>query len=790
MMMLADLVFARQAWLPWAWALAAILVALSLLSYRKSVMPLRARWGALLLRALGIGLLLFCWLEPMSSREQPKPQANTLLVAVDNSSSMQALVSNGNDEVFRALIAEDASWMVNATETYRVRKYLFDSEVVPADSLASWTGEGSNSSIDRAVKNLAIRYRDQPVAGIILLTDGRSTDSSEPIAQKTDRETKIQIPIFPVRIGALRPLRDLKIDSVSVQQSEFETAPVTMTADVSHVGFSGGEAVVELKDRAGKTIDNQKIPLTGERPSSKVEFRFRPEQSGVTAYELTIQPSDRSAFNPADEITQSNNRRYQVVDRGMGPYRILYLAGRPNWEFKFLRRALDEDAELSLTSLIRIANREMKFSFRNSNTESTNPLFSGFEDVSDEEKQQYDEPVFARLGVRNSGELQKGFPKDAEELFEYSALIFDDLEHSFLTLDQQQLIRQFVSVRGGALLALGGQESMRGKEFRDSVLGQILPLYGDVQPVESSIPALFQESPESLRFQLTREGWLQPPMRLAETEAAERKRLDTMPEFQVFNRTSRLKPGASIWIEGEVRDGERVPLYISQRYGRGKTAAFMLGDFWRWGLRHEGEDPSPLYQAWRQMVRAAIADVPKPLSIDASIAPENSRLARIVVHVVGPDFQTFDNAQVQVAVKYPDGRNVDAVAQPSAQTAGDYETELAMSDSGVYMATASVTGPDGSSMGTATSGWVYEPEAKEMARLGFDEEYLQRLAASSGGQILSPSQLQSIANWIPGDRVPIKEIRTYPLWHTPWVLGVAIGALMLEWSMRRRYGLA
>lgn len=790
MMFLADLVFARQAWLPWAWAFGAILLILSVVSYRKSSMPIRARCVALLLRSLGIGLLLFSWLEPMASKEQPKPQANALLIAVDNSTSMHALVNNGNNEQFQSLIADDASWLVNATETYRVRKYLFDGEVTPTDSLASWKGDGKSSSLDRTVKSLASRYRDQPVAGIILLTDGQSTEKSNAILRKMDRETDSKIPIFPVRMGALGALRDLKVDSISVLQSEFETAPVTMTAELSHTGLSGSEAVVELKDLAGKTVDTKKITLPADRSSRKVEFRFRPEQSGVTAYELSAKPSEQIASSAGSEITLSNNRRYQVVDRGMGPYRILYLAGRPNWEYKFLRRALDEDAELSLTSLIRIANREMKFSFRNSKMDSTNPLFSGFEDVSDDEKQQYDEPVYARLGVRNAGELQKGFPKDAEELFEYSALIIDDLEHQFLTLDQQQLIRQFVSIRGGALLALGGQESMRGTEFRDSVLGQILPIYGDSEPVVTTIPELLQESSESLRFQLTREGWLQPPMRLAETEASERKRLETMPEFQVFNRTSRLKPGASIWVEGEVRDGERVPLYISQRFGRGKTAAFMLGDFWRWGLRYDGEDRSPVFQAWRQMVRAAIADVPKPISIEASISEENPRLARVVVHVAGPDFQSVDNAQVQIAFTYPDGRKVDASAQPSEKTAGDYETELVMSESGVYMATASIVGPDGAAMGSVTAGWVFEPEAVEMAQLGINEETLQRLAESSGGKVLSPSQLQSLASWIPTDRVPIKEIRTYPLWHAPWVIGLALGALMLEWWMRRRYGLA
>lgn len=792
MMLLADIIFVRQTWLSWAWAFGGILLILSLLSYRKSAMPPTMRCLALTLRSLGIGLLLFCWLEPMSSRVQPKPQANALLVAVDNSKSMQAVLDNGDDALFRSLIADDASWLAAATETFRVRKYLFDSEVLPVDSLAGWTGAGTASSIERTLKNLIGRYRDQPLAGIVLLTDGRSTDPPAVGPQTFDRGGASPIPIFPVRIGGSRSRRDLKIDSVSVLQSEFETAPVTLHVLVSHVGFAGEEGIVDLMDVSGKIIDSKRIAWTSERPSNPIEFRFRPEKSGVTAYELTVRPSESRAWNsePTTEITLSNNRRYQVVDRGMGPYRILYLAGRPNWEFKFLRRAMDEDAELELTSLVRIANRQMKFSFRNSELESTNPLFSGFEDVSQEEKQQYDEPVYARLGVRNSGELQKGFPKDAEELFEYSALIIDDLEHAFLTLDQQQLIRRFVSVRGGALLALGGQESMRGSGFRDSVLGQILPLYGDGEPIATAIPELFQEPPETLRFQLTREGWLQPSLRLADAESAERKRLDTMPEFQVFNRTSRLKPGASIWVEGELRNGDRVPIYISQRFGRGKSAAFLLGDFWRWAFRYDGEDRSPVYQAWRQMVRAAIADVPKPISIDTSNDPENPRLSHIVVQVAGPDFQTLDEALVQVAFRYPDGRTLDATAIPSARRAGDYETEMVMKESGVYLATARVASPDGTPLGTATTGWVYEPEATEMGELGIDDQALERLASNSGGAVLTPSQLPSIARWIPAEQVPIQEIRTYPLWHAPWVIVLAVSTLLLEWWMRRRYGLA
>ena len=41
------------------------------------------------------------------------------------------------------------------------------------------------------------------------------------------------------------------------------------------------------------------------------------------------------------ESADWNNTRVLSVDRGKGPYRVLYVAGRPNWEYRFLHRAID-----------------------------------------------------------------------------------------------------------------------------------------------------------------------------------------------------------------------------------------------------------------------------------------------------------------------------------------------------------------------------------------------------------------------------------------------------------------
>src|SRR5207244_2456753 len=78
------------------------------------------------------------------------------------------------------------------------------------------------------------------------------------------------------------------------------------------------------------------------------------------------------------EETLANNSRLVVVDRGGGPYRVLYVAGRPNWEFKYLRRAVEEDQEMGLVGLIRIAKRQPKFDFRAAR-DRNNQLFKNFD---------------------------------------------------------------------------------------------------------------------------------------------------------------------------------------------------------------------------------------------------------------------------------------------------------------------------------------------------------------------------------------------------------------------------
>lgn len=832
-----DLVFANMGWMKWVALAGAVLAILTLFSYRRSSMPWSLMSLGIALRCLGIGILLVCLLEPLGTLERPKPQANVFTILVDTSNSIDVVSQDRlppQSDKIKALLSDESQWQRNLSDDFRVRRYTFDSALEPVDTFEGVEYRGKESALYGSLASIAERFRGRPLAGVLLVTDGQATDRLDRLdnlvqqpavdasasGQPTHSLSRLGFPVYPVSVGKLTHSRDIRIASITTRQSDFETAPVTIQASIAHNGFANQLVKVDLMDAGLKTVQSQSVVLKqGSEPVS-VEFRFRPEKSGVQGYQIVVgkelaaplptedeantdaaplaAPVSRigiGATPQAKELTLGNNRRFQVVDRGRGPYRILYVAGRPNWEFKFLKRALEEDDEIQMTSLIRIAKKEPKFSFRDSKVDSSNPLFSGFEDVTQEEKEKYDEPVFARLDRTSVDQLKKGFPKDAEELFEYSAIILDDLEHDFFSLEQQSLLRQFIAVRGGGLLVLGGQESMRGKGFRNSVLSQLLPVYGEEGISEASAATSMNiaggDDTPSVRYQMTREGWLQPFLRLAENEIAEKDRLQRMPPFEVLNRTKGIKPGASVLAEASVSPDENVPVLVTQRFGKGRTAAFMIGDMWRWGLHHDGPGSSPIGQSWRQMVRWLIADVPKPIQMKLKDdAASSSKTAHILVDVKGTDFKAVDNAQVTVSIVSPSGKSSTAPAEGSSAVAGQYESTFVAEEEGVYTATTEVKALDGSAMGSSQLGWVYDPSAQEFQEIGDNTKVLESIASETGGNMVNWDDLDAFVSDLPSKKVPVSETRVFPLWHQSWVLLIAIFCICSEWGLRRRYGLA
>src|SRR5262249_3118010 len=199
------------------------------------------------------------------------------------------------------------------------------------------------------------------------------------------------------------------------------------------------------------------VPLTLSEPGPRtVRFRIAP---------LADEP-----------ITENNQQDVPILVRDRRE-KILYLEGEPRFELKFIRRAVQEDANLQVVCLERTSQNK-----------------------------------FLRLDVDEPEELASGFPRTREELFRYRGLVLGSVEASCFTPDQLEMIGAFVGERGGGLLTLGGRHSFAEGGYGGTSLAEVLPVVLEEKPVEASFLA-------ELKVEPTPAGLVHGTTRLAATEA-------------------------------------------------------------------------------------------------------------------------------------------------------------------------------------------------------------------------------------------------------------------------------
>ena len=843
------IVLGGREWLIWAGLLAAAGSAVLVWSYAQAASAARVRIAAGVLKAAAFFALAACLVEPLFSGSRPRPHSNLFLLVADNSRSL-AIHDQGQrqsrGEELRGLLAETNSWRTRLSQDFDVRSFAFDRRLTPLADSSHLSFEGDASALAGSLATLAERFGGRPIAGVLLFSDGNATDSVafRSAKERTFAERKATMgerelpPVYPVVLGAEAGLADLSLSRVTVSQTNFEAAPVTIAAEIQSRGLAGRPVVLRVLEQdngsegkvapmlrggdsssdaprprtsvaegdreprhgvpglpspptagSGKMVESRTVIAPADGKPLVERFELRPETPGLSFYTVEARlkgeenlphPTSAARSPKSAEATLLNNRRIATVDRGGGPYRVLYVSGRPNWEFKFLRRALQEDDEVSLVGLVRIAKKEPKFTFRGRRGERTNPLYRGFGNEQDEVAEQYDEPVLLRLGTEDKDELKGGFPKAAEDLFAYHAIILDDVEAGFFTHEQMSLLQQFVSQRGGGLLMLGGQHSFAAGGYQRTPLGELLPVYldrGETAPLEG------------FRMRLTREGWLQPWVRLRPTENDEQRRLAEMPAFNTLSRFRAIKPGASVLASVQSLDGEPLPALVVQQFGRGRAAALAIGDFWRWNLRRTNDAASDLETAWRQTVRWLVADVPRRVEAEAEPAADEPGVLRIAVRVRDPLFEPLDNAAVSVRIETPDDRQVELTAEPSDRAAGEYAVTFAPRTPGAYRARVTALAEDASEVGQREIGWAVEPATEELRTLRPNRELLAQLAVGTGGELVNAGDLDGFVASLPNRKVPIVEAWTYPLWHQWTIFLFAAGCLIGEWGLRRWNGL-
>ena len=333
-MLLASLIISGRTWLLPVAAILAAALALVAWSYRRESGSGAVRAACAALKLLGLLTLGVVLLDPLWSGERAKPGANLFVILADNSQGLQIkdrdAAQNRGEAERELLTGKTADWTAKLDENFQVRRYYFDSRLQSTRDFSELAFDGRATSLGGALRNLAERYAGQPLGGVVVLTDGNATDLPDGRIDAAGLP-----PVYPVVIGRDDPIKDVSLQKIAVSETAFEDAPVNLQADVTEGGYSGRDLVAQLFDIDGKKVQEQTLRARDDGEVLPFRFELKPEKPGISFYRVRVSAKDETGQfdqpETSQEATLANNSRVLVVNRGKGPYRILYVAGQPKW---------------------------------------------------------------------------------------------------------------------------------------------------------------------------------------------------------------------------------------------------------------------------------------------------------------------------------------------------------------------------------------------------------------------------------------------------------------------------
>jgi len=686
---------------------------------------------ALLQGAMLSVLLILLW-QPALSTEQLRARDNAVAVVMDTSGSM----SYGDGEQSRlqqAAVALEEDVLGELDASLGVRLYAFADTSLPIESLEDVPAPGAMTDIGEALLGVLREAGSSALSAVILVSDG--ADNSEQFGPERLAEIAgFGVPIHTVGVGREIIDDDVELAGVRLPTDVLPGSRLNAQISVRHAG--GGEAQLKVYDGdAILAAETLQLPDRGGVTTHWVDFDVG--EAGVKDLRFTLDPLP-------GEPNVVNNAQYRVIEIPDTRRSILYLEGEPRWEYKFIRRALDEDSPIRLASLLRTTPNK-----------------------------------FYRQGLDAPTELEDGLPADREALFDYNALVIGSFEAAAFTPEQQQDIRDFVSERGGSLLMLGGLRGLGDGGWGNSVVAELLP---------TQLPSIEAQSFNRWRAKarLTEAGQESLITQFDADPETNLELWEELPDLADFQYLAELKPGAVSLLEAEIQ-GTAHPLLVHQRYGLGNVFVLATGGTWRWQMQMPSEDMRH-ETFWRQLLQALVVSVPAPVQLRADrFYYGDATEVELRAQVRDRSFQAISNAQVSLTMSTGTDEPVALSMRPVPGEAGVYAATVQAEQTGIYEFEVDAVLEE-QSLGTALFAVRREDGVAEHFAIQQNRPLLERVAQLTGGQYFSLDDLADLPEAIRFSQAGIVETQVLPLWSMPINFLLLILLKAGEWLLRLYWG--
>lgn len=723
----SDFIFA-SGWPLWLMAVA-IIVFLATISFFLVRRPGNMHWGQLVsigaVQCLMFTVVLLVLWQPALVSERLLRGENAVAIMLDTSGSMT--FSEGTDTRMvqaQELLTPEA--LADIAEMYTILPYGFDGSASQMDSFTALPNPGDTTNLGQSILQTLRQATGASLGAVILISDG--ADNNGAIAQADLNEiASFGVPVHTIGMGREDIPEDLELTEVSLPEKALPGTTLSARVGIRH--DQGGFARIKVYD--GDTfLTTEEIVLGNNQDMTLAFVDIDAPEPGQLDLRFTLDPIN-------NETNLANNTRAHVVDVEENRYRILYIEGEPRWEYKFMQRALNDDPSIQLSTLLKVTPNK-----------------------------------YYRQGIDSPDQLANGFPEDRAELYEYDALIIGSFNAAELTSEQQEMIRDFVSDRGGSLMMLAGLNGLGLGGWGETVVNDILPSRLNMEEANF----IREKAPVAL----TDNGRLAPMLQFSDSESENDELWSELPEVADHQQLGPLRPAATTLLEVNV-EGRMQPLLVTQPYGRGQSFILATGGTWRWQMSLPVEDMRH-ETFWRQLTRALVANSPRPFELSSQI--ENEEIV-VRAQVRDPDAEENQGLEISVVVSSENNDVVNLELQPVSGRPGVFEAGFRPSETGLYSIEA-ISRVGETLLGSSTTAVRYD-QGLEIFNIRQNRPLLERVSEVTGGQYWSPAEWDDIPEAISYSTAGITEQQISYLWDAPFFFLLLVLLKAAEWLLRRHW---
>lgn len=592
------------------------------------------------------------------------------------------------------------------------------------------------TALGDAIREALDRTRGQPLAGMLVVTDGASNAGMSPVsAAQRSGDGAGGVPLYLYGVGLTRP-RDLAVSQIFAPENAFVDDEVVVSVRLRGTGVSGQTTMVRLK--LGDRVVREELLALGADGELTLPLRLTPTMAGE--FVLTAE-----AERLAGEVATDNNSastRIRVVD---GKIKVLYVESQPRWEFKYLQAMLLRDRRVEAKFLLLEAS--------------------------------------AGMSGEGTGPYVARFPVSREELFGYDLLILGEVDPSAFSTQQLTWIEEHVSRFGAGLVFLAGRQRMPW-QWSGTNLEKLVPVEWDpavVRPVRRDGPV--DDVPR--RLELTAAGRLGTMLRLAATEVESAEVWSGLPPVFWTAPVSRARAAAEVLVvDADPQRASRfgpMPVIAVQQFGVGTTLFVGTDNLWRW-RRNVGDEHHT--RLWGQMIqRLALPHLLGESRRTQLSADRRSyfagQSATLFARLYSTTYEPVTVAVVRGVLRRADGTGeLPVQLRPMPDQPGMYRGEVILPAQGEWRFSVE-TDP-------ATQLDLEVTESRiETSETAMNEPLLRDLARISGGAFLREEDLHTLPDLLARQAERVRSTHESEVWSSPAFFLLLLGLLGAEWAMRK-----